>query len=35
MHTTKFQKFDICHIPREKNKDADKLVNITLDEAGF
>jgi len=34
-HTVKFQKFDICHIPREKNKEADKLVNQALDGAGF
>ncbi|MCK9582102.1 MAG: ribonuclease HI family protein [Endomicrobiales bacterium] len=34
-YTVKFQKFDICHIPREKNKEADKLVNQALDGAGF
>ena len=30
-----FGKIDFAHVPREKNKLADKLVNQALDEAGF
>jgi ribonuclease HI len=33
--TSKFTKIEFHHIPREKNKLADKLVNKALDDAGF
>lgn len=28
----KFRKVDFCHVPREKNQEADKLVNEAIDE---
>ena len=31
----KFDKADISHIPREKNKEADKLVNKAIDEHSY
>lgn len=31
--TTKFQKVTFTHVRREKNKDADRLVNAAIDEA--
>lgn len=34
-HTSKFKKIHFEHVPREKNKLADQLVNEALDEAGF
>lgn len=33
--TAKFNQVDFAHIPREKNKQADQLVNKALDEAGY
>lgn len=30
-----FEEFDICYIPRKKNKDADKLANKALEERGL
>jgi ribonuclease HI len=33
--TARFEKIQFHHIPREKNKLADKLLNQALDEAGF
>ncbi|MBX4191522.1 MAG: ribonuclease HI family protein [Candidatus Doudnabacteria bacterium] len=33
--TSKFEVVDFVHIPREKNKLADQLVNSALDKAGF
>jgi ribonuclease HI len=33
--TTKFKQIEFVHIPREKNKLADQLVNEALDKAGF
>ncbi|MGE5392870.1 MAG: ribonuclease HI family protein [Candidatus Saccharibacteria bacterium] len=33
--TKSFRSIDFRHIPREKNKPADKLVNEALDKAGF
>jgi len=33
--TLAYKKVDFIHIPREQNKEADKLVNKALDEAGF
>jgi len=33
--TSKFKQLDFMHIPREKNKLADQLVNEALDNAGF
>lgn len=32
---TSFKKYSVTHVPREQNKPADSLVNLTLDEAGF
>ena len=32
--TLGFKKIVFCHIPREKNSQADKLVNLALDRAG-
>jgi len=33
--TPKFKQVDFVHVPREKNKLADQLVNEALDDAGF
>ncbi len=33
--TSKFRRVEFVHIPREKNKLADQLVNKALDEGGF
>lgn len=33
--TARFKRIEFCHVPREKNRPADKLVNEALDKAGY